>query len=65
MVIVLKSVVTLFILIFLGFIIGKKKILSPDIAPQLCDFLIKVALPVTLFYPCRWSMTPRWCGTGL
>lgn len=49
MAVVLKSVATLFILIFLGFVLGKKKILHPDIAPQLCDFLIKVALPVTVF----------------
>lgn len=49
MYVVIKSVVTLFILIFLGFFLGKRKILHPDTAPQLCGFLVKVALPVTVF----------------
>ncbi len=47
--IVISSVVILFVLIFLGFFIGKKGIIRKDCAPDLSNFILKVTMPVTVF----------------
>ncbi|WP_010233121.1 AEC family transporter [Clostridium arbusti] len=49
MYIVLKNVVILFVLIFLGYFLGKKEIVHNHCAPDLSNFLVKVTLPATVF----------------
>lgn len=49
MYIVLSNVVILFVLIFLGYFIGKKEIVHNYCAPDLSNFLVKVTLPATVF----------------
>lgn len=49
MYIVLKNVVILFVLIFLGYFLGKKEIIHNHCAPDLSNFLVKVTLPATVF----------------
>ena len=47
--IVISSVVILFVLIFLGFFIGKRGIIRKECAPDLSNFILKVTMPVTVF----------------
>ena len=47
--IIVNSVLTLFLLIFLGCFLGKKKIVSTDYASGLSTFIVKVTMPATVF----------------
>lgn len=47
--IVISSVVILFVLIFLGYFIGKKGIIRKDCAPDLSSLILQVTMPVTVF----------------
>lgn len=47
--VVISSVITLFILIFVGFFIGKRKIIRQECIPDLSNFILKVTMPVTVF----------------
>ncbi len=47
--VVAASVFLLFALIFLGFYIGKRKIVRQDAAPDLSNLVLKVTMPVTVF----------------
>lgn len=49
MLLVIENVVILFVLIFLGYFLGKKKVVHNTCAPDLSNFLLKVTLPVTVF----------------
>lgn len=49
MYIVATSVFLLFALIFLGFYIGKRKIVKQDSIPDLSNLILKVTMPVTVF----------------
>lgn len=49
MYVVASSVLILFILIFLGYFVGKKQIIRQDCTPDLSNFILKVAMPVTVF----------------
>ena len=46
--IIVNSVLTLFLLIFLGCFLGKKKIVSTDYASGLSNFIVKVTMPELL-----------------
>lgn len=47
--VVITSVVILFILIFLGFFIGKRGVVQKDSIPDLSRLVINVTMPVTIF----------------
>ena len=47
--VVITSVVILFILIFIGFFIGKRGIVHKDSIPDLSRLVIQVTMPVTIF----------------
>ena len=47
--IIINSVLTLFLLIFLGCLLGKKNIVSTDYASGLSNFIVKVTMPATVF----------------
>lgn len=47
--VVATSVFLLFALIFLGFYIGKRKIVRQDSAPDLSNLVLKITMPVTVF----------------
>lgn len=47
--VVITSVVILFILIFLGFFIGKREVIRKDCIPDLSRFVVSVTMPVTIF----------------
>lgn len=49
MLLIIKNVTVLFVLIFLGYFLGKKEIVHNDCAPDLSNFLLKVTLPATVF----------------
>ena len=49
MTILLNTIVILFSLIFLGYLIGKKGIIRPTCCPDLSTYLVNIALPVTVF----------------
>ncbi len=49
MYLITSRVIVLFALVFLGFYIGKRKIMPPDIAPQLSNFIVKITFPATVF----------------
>lgn len=46
---VLASLVGLFLLIVVGYLAARFKVLSPAISPQLSQFLLKITLPCTIF----------------
>lgn len=47
--VVISSVIILFILIFLGFFIGKRGIINKEYTPDLSRFVIEITMPVTVF----------------
>ncbi|MCU6763268.1 putative transporter YfdV [uncultured Roseburia sp.] len=47
--VVVSSVVILFILIFVGFYIGRRGIIRQECTPDLSNFILKVTMPVTVF----------------
>ena len=47
--VVVTSVFLLFALIFLGFFIGKRKIVRQESIPDLSNLVLKVTMPVTVF----------------
>lgn len=47
--VVITSVVILFILIFLGFFIGKRQVIRKECIPDLSRFVVSVTMPVTIF----------------
>ncbi len=47
--VVITSVIILFILIFLGFFIGKKGVINKECTPDLSRFVIQITMPVTVF----------------
>lgn len=47
--VVITSVILLFALIFLGFFIGKRKIVRQESIPDLSNLVLKVTMPVTVF----------------
>ena len=46
---IVSSVVILFVLIFLGFFLGKKNIIRKEAAPDFSALVLQVAMPVTIF----------------
>ena len=65
MAVVIQSVAVLFILIALGFCIGKKKMFGNESISQLSDFLVKVALPVTVFNSMQMDYDPELVAGGI
>ena len=49
MYLVLENVVILFVFIFLGYFLGKKEVIHTYCTSDLSNFLVKVALPITIF----------------
>ncbi|MCD8299863.1 MAG: AEC family transporter [Clostridiales bacterium] len=55
------SVFILFVLIFLGYFLGKKEVIHKDSIPDFSNLVLKVTLPVTVFC----SIVDQQGGTGL
>lgn len=47
--VVIKSVITLFVLIFLGFLIGKRGMVKKESIPDFSTLVLSVTMPVTIF----------------
>lgn len=47
--VVISSVIILFVLIFLGFFIGKRGIINKEYTPDLSRFVLEITMPVTVF----------------
>lgn len=63
--VVIQSVSVLFLLIALGYVIGRKKMFSSESISQLSDFLVKVALPVTVFNSMQMEFNQALVITGI
>lgn len=62
--IILNSVLTLFLLIFLGCFLGKKGIVSTDYASGLSGFIVKVTMPATVFNAMQMEYDPQLLKQG-
>ncbi len=49
MLVITSRVAILFALVFLGYYLGKRKIMSPDVAPQISNLIIMVTFPAMTF----------------
>ncbi len=47
--VVLTSVIILFSLVFVGYVIGKRRIVRQDCAPDLSNLILRITMPVTVF----------------
>ena len=63
--IIVNSVLTLFLLIFLGCFLGKKKIVSTDYASGLSNFIVKVTMPATVFNAMQMEYDPELLHRGV
>ena len=63
--IIINSVLTLFLLIFLGCLLGKKNIVSTDYASGLSNFIVKVTMPATVFNAMQMEYDPELLHRGV
>ena len=63
--VVVSSVLILFILVALGYGIGKRKIIRPECASDLSSFLVKIAMPVTVFLSMQMEYKPELAAEGV
>ena len=63
--IIINSVLTLFLLIFLGCLLGKKNIVSTDYASGLLNFIVKVTMPATVFNAMQMEYDPELLHRGV
>lgn len=63
--VVFNSVLMLFVLVALGYVIGKRKIIRSECASDLSTFIIKVTMPVTVFLSMQMEYEQRLAIEGI
>ncbi len=63
--VIIQSVTVLFLLIALGYYLGKRKMFGSESLSQLSDFLVRVALPVTVFNSMQMDFDPQLAAGGI